>query len=168
VKPLIVLLSVLAVVPAIGADPDVDADWRQLENLHKAQKVQVHFWNGKVRLGTIVRVEADALTISEGASATAVKRADIKRITRKSRRKGALLGAAVGAGIGAPLGAAAVNLADRKPTSRDRCRCGISRGIHSRDRRGDRSRDRGGSDHLPGSAAETANPAALIIGPNYR
>jgi hypothetical protein len=106
------------VVPALAADPD--ADWQRLSLLDKAQRVQVHFWNGQVRLGTIVKVEADGLTFSEGPAATLVKREDIQKITRKSRGKGALLGAAVGFGIGAPIGAAAINAADRKPTPGDR------------------------------------------------
>jgi hypothetical protein len=111
------VLGLMLAGTAFGANPD--ADWHRLSLLDRSQIIQVHVWNGRVRVGTIVEVDADGLTFSEGPAASLVKREDIKAITRKSRGKGALLGALVGFGIGAPVGGVAVNIADRKPTSGD-------------------------------------------------
>ena len=101
-KLLSVLIGLATVVPAFAADPA--ADWLRMGRIDPGRKVQVRFHSGQVRVGTIQKVDADALTFIEGSGATLVKREDVREIRTRSRALGALWGAGIAAGIAAPIG----------------------------------------------------------------
>jgi len=103
--------------PAVAAD--ADSGWQRLALLDKAQRVNLYFWNGQARSGTILHLDSDGLTLVTGKGATPLKKEDIAKVVKVSRPQGAKWGSLVGFGIGVPLGVSYTKELVHHPKSSD-------------------------------------------------
>ncbi|MCC6536969.1 MAG: hypothetical protein IT162_05435 [Bryobacterales bacterium] len=93
-------------------------------------KIEIEFAGVPKQKERLVRVERERLIV---APQRVIERADIRRITRKSRLRGALIGLAAGFAVGFPVGAAAgPYIADHGfPSAAKRAQFGLGWGMFS-------------------------------------
>ncbi|MBZ5621209.1 MAG: hypothetical protein LAQ69_21155 [Acidobacteriia bacterium] len=108
-------------IPAAAADGAAKG-WDRIGQTPKTQSVTIHLQDGKTLKGKIQETGSDGLTLIQGSAVRQVKRAEIAKVTRKSRLKGALWGAIAGTAITAPIMAAKAGyIVDKNnPTIKDR------------------------------------------------
>jgi hypothetical protein len=87
--------------------PRGDAEWSKLKAAAPIKKVRVQLRTGETLDCRLDRVEDNSLLLQvNGSQGRQVSRADVLRISRKSRLQGAMWGIAIGAGFGAVMGVA--------------------------------------------------------------
>jgi hypothetical protein len=97
-----------AALPAAAQPADGDAAkngaWERLGQVPKTQQVKVYVQGGKTLQGFIQEARPEGLTFIQGTQVSQLARADVLRVTRKSRAKGATIGAIAGGAVGAIFG----------------------------------------------------------------
>jgi hypothetical protein len=89
---------------AQGLIADADSDCKQLQSLAPNTRVQVHLRSGEVVKGTVQGCDATSLTVAKRrGQAAQFAKADVLRVTKKSRLRGAMWGGIVGFGVAAPV-----------------------------------------------------------------
>lgn len=101
-------LAILMIFPGLtcAADPQ---DWSRVMALVPGQRIEVVYANLKTARGSFSSASADELRLNAAATAQAIPRAQVLRISLREnskRLRNVLLGAAIGAAGGLAIGAA--------------------------------------------------------------
>ncbi len=96
-------VAVLGLLPAAAFS---QPDWERVRQLRPNQPVKVRLRSGDVLKGKVESAGEEGLRlVGKGGQMLEASKADILRVTRKSRIKGLFWGGVIGFGIAAPIGA---------------------------------------------------------------
>lgn len=83
-----------------------DYGWERVKQIPQQQKITVHLQYGTKINGRFVEADDTQIVLSEAKGKTEkIAKAEVRRISRKSRSRGALLGLGIGVGTGVAVGA---------------------------------------------------------------
>jgi hypothetical protein len=106
-KRSIVILVLLAFVPALGFAQVAEHSWENLQQLRVGQRIRVVERNVKTHNGTFLSYSEDAISLRVGNDNIGIQRENVVRVSdreQSKRGRNAVIGAVAGAALGAAVG----------------------------------------------------------------